>query len=441
MRRRELLAAGGLAALLAACGGEPAPGPQDQPSGKATMKSELLTASGVTRERPQAAAAVEPVAEGLSAFGHALIGTLDAKAKNVVVSPLSIAYAFGMVRAGALGTTADQIDQVFGFPKQGLHPALNAITQEAVTVDGPPPRTAAGAKRSPDQPPAPPIVAVANGLFVRASFEVRQEFLRVLASQYGAGVRTLDFTTAEAVEVINAWAAEQTADRIKKVFEELDPDTALVLANAVYLKADWRAPFESSLTRGEAFTKADGSKANVPMMHNGTLNASFAEGDGWQAVELPYAGGELVMRVIVPASVSALPDLLAPASLSAVGSALQPGMVDFAMPKFDFATDVQLMQSLQRLGMSVPFDSEAADFNGIGVKENLYISQAVHKANITVDEWGTEAAAVTAIGMRTTALPVVDVRIRADRAFAFAIVHQPTGAQLFVGQIADPTAA
>lgn len=405
------------------------------------MTSELLTASGVTRERPQDPGAVEPLVEGLSAFGHALIGTLDAKTKNVIVSPLSIAYAFGMVRAGALGETAEQIDQVIGFPKQGLHPALNAITQDTVTVSGPPPRPVAGAKRSPDQPPAPPIVAVANGLFVRASFEVRQEFLRVLAAQYGAGVRTVDFTTDQAVEVINAWAAKQTADRIKKVFEELDPDTALVLANAVYLKADWQAPFESGLTRDEAFTKADGSKADVPMMHNGTLRARYAEGDGWQAVELPYAGGELVMRVVVPASVSALPDLLAPASLAAVGDALRSGTVDFAMPKFDFATDVQLMQSLQRLGMSVPFDPNAADFNGIGVKENLYISQAVHKANITVDEWGTEAAAVTAIGMRTTAMPVVDARIRADRAFAFAIVHKPTGAQLFVGQVADPAAA
>ncbi|GAB3400042.1 serpin family protein [Flindersiella endophytica] len=437
MRRRELLTAGGLAALLAACGGEPAPGPHDQPSGKA--KAEMLTASGVTRERPQASAAVEPVVDGLSAFGHALIGTLDSRTRNVVVSPLSIAYAFGMVRAGALGQTAAQIDRVFGFPKQGLHPALNAITQDAVTVDGPPPRTAAGAKRSPDKPPSPPIVAVANGLFVRASFEVRQEFLRVLAAQYGAGVRTVDFSTDQAAEVVNAWAAKQTADRIKQVFEQLDPDTALVLANAVYLKADWQAPFESGLTRDEAFTKADGSKANVPMMHNATLRAAFAEGEGWQAVELPYAGGELAMRVIVPASVSALPDLLAPASLAAVGSALRPGLVDFAMPKFDFATDVQLVPSLQRLGMTVPFDADAADFNGIGVRENLYITQAVHKANITVDEWGTEAAAVTAIGMRTTAMPVVDTRIRADRAFAFSIVHKPTGAQLFVGQVADPS--
>lgn len=441
MRRRELLAASGLAALLAACGGEAQSlKPEPAPTGKAKMTSELLTAAGVTRERPQAPASLGEVVQGLSAFGHALIGTLDAPTENAVVSPLSIAYAFGMVRAGARGETAEQIDQVLGFPKQGLHPALNAITQDAVTVDGPPPRST-GEKRSPDKPPAPPIVAVANGLFVRASFEVRQEYLRLLAAQYGTGVRTVDFRSDQAAKVINAWAAKNTADRIKKVFEEIDPETALVLANAVYLKADWQAPFEEGLTRPESFTKADGSKADAAMMRNGTLRASYALGDGWQAVELPYAGGELAMRVIVPAEVSGLKGLLAPASLTAVDSALQPGMIDFAMPKFDFATDVALARSLKQLGMRVPFDADAADFRDIGVRENLYISQAVHKANITVDEWGTEAAAVTALGMRTTSIPVVDVQIRADRAFAFAIVHKPTGTPLFVGQVTDPVAA
>lgn len=447
MRRRDLLATGGglgLAALLAACGDESAPGPKVRPSGERTkMTSDLLTASGVTRERPAASPAeLEPVVAGLSAFGHDLIGALgaDAATKNVVVSPLSIAYAFGMVRAGARGDTAAQIDQVLGFPKQGLHPALNALTQQAVTVDGPPPRTAAGAKRSPDKPPAPPVVAVANGLFVQADFEVRSEFLRVLAAHYGAGVRTVDFTTDEAVAVINAWAAKQTADRIKKVFEELDPETALVLANAIYLKAEWLVPFQPWSSRSDTFRRADGSQVAVQWIRNDTLRGEYAQGDGWQAVEVPYAGGELAMRVIVPADVADLGGLLKPATLAAVDAALRPGTIDFTMPKFDFATEVPLLRSLKQLGMTVPFDPSQADFTGIGVRDNLYISQAVHKANLTVDEFGTEAAAVTAIGMRVTAMPLVDATIRADRPFAFAIVHKPTGAPLFIGQVTDPTA-
>lgn len=402
------------------------------------MRPQVVQAADVERERPASGARIEPTAAGMTAFGHDLIASTDDE--NVIVSPASIAYAFGMARAGAGGDTAAQIDQVLGFPSEGLHEALNAITYDTVTVDGPPPKSASGETRKQGDPPKPPVVTVANGLFAKADFEFQEDFLRTLAANYGSGVQTVDFASDDAADVINAWAAEQTAGRIKKVFDQIDPETAMVLANAVYFKGDWRTHFEEGGTKDADFTTASGAQTTVKMMRQ-MSRMDYAVGDGWQAVELPYAGEEIVMRVMIPTDDDRHPaELLGPQTMSAVEGSLQTGLVNFSMPRFDFGTNVQLASALQELGMSAPFDPDVADFRGISEDENLYIAQAVHQANITVDEWGTEAAAVTALGLGVTSAPVPDVTIRADRAFAFTIVHKPTGTPLFMGQVADPSA-
>lgn len=401
------------------------------------MRPTMLTATDVRREQPRADAPVGSTAEGMSVFGYDLVRTLERPTANAVVSPLSIAYAFGMVRAGAAGETAAQLDRVLGFP-DGLHPALNAIGRAAITTDQAPPPDP-GAKRDPDDPPAPPVVAIANALFANVGFTARQNFLRTLASQYGAGVRTLDFENdpAGAVEAINAWAAEHTSDRIRKVFDELDRDTKLVLANAVYLKAEWQLAFTDGGTLDEDFTTLDGRTTTAKMMHQ-QGEYGYAIGDGWQAIDLPYVGGELVMRVLVPTGDIEPVALLEPTTLAAVESEMRHDRVDFAMPRFDFATNVGLVDALRQLGVTDAFDPDRANFAPMAA-ESLYVGQAVHRANITVDERGTEAAAVTAAAMVPTSLPQQPkVRIRADRAFAFTITHTETDAPLFVGQVTDP---
>lgn len=434
--RWKLFAAVAAGALVTACGTTTTDG---QSTEGGNVRPQVLSAADVEREAPRADAAIAPTVAGMSAFGYDLVRGLDEPEQNAVVSPASIAYAFGMVRAGAAGRTATQLDQALGFPEDGLHPALNAITQRAGTTGKAPPPAGDTKKRKPDESPEPPVVAIANGLFAKAGLEARQEFLRTLAAQYGANVQTLDFRNDPqgAVRAINEWAAEQTADRIRKVFEELPEDTALVLANAVYLKAEWQSQFSENDTVDEDFTKLDGSTTTAKMMHQ-QANLGYALGDGWQAVELPYAGDELVMRVIVPTGDVRPVELLKPATLAAVDDGMRSDYIDFAMPRFDFATNVELGKQLRALGMTDAFDPGAADFSGMAA-EDLYIGQAVHRANITVDERGTEAAAVTAVGMRTTALPPEPkVKISADRAFAFTITHKATGTPLFTGQVTDP---
>jgi serine protease inhibitor len=398
----------------------------------------LISAAGVERVVPPAGTSLAPTVDGMTRFGYALMGVASTRTGNFVCSPASIAYAFGMARAGARGETAAQIDEVLGFPTgtDGPHLALNSVARQAVTVDAAP-VPAPGATRparKAGEKPGPPVVAIANGQFVQVGFELEEAFLRILAQHYGAGVQSVDFGSSQAKALIDAWVREQTAGRIAGLFDQISPDTRLVLANAVYLKADWASPFVKYPVEPAAFTRTDGRVVQVPTMQD-HRRARYATSARWQAVELPYAGDELAMLVLVPLGEVQPVSLLAPAVLSEVVGSLRQGSVAFAMPRWDFATRMDLMAPLAELGMRAPFG--AADFSGISAS-GLSIGQAVHLANITVDEWGTEAAAVTGIAFPVSGPPPPDLSIRADRPFAFAIMHRPTKAPLFIGQVVDP---
>jgi serine protease inhibitor len=437
LSRRALLLGGLGIPVLAACG--------QLPGGGGSGGVRLVVADDVERVDPPGGTKVAPTVDGMTSFGHALVAKAATSADNFVASPASIAYAFGMVRAGALAGTAAQIDRVLGYPADGLHPALNVLTRQVVTTDKAPPRPSGKESRKPDEQPEPPVVTVANGLFAQEGFELKEPFLRTLAQHYGAGAQTLDLHAPEAADAINDWVREQTAERIDKLFDEIAAETVLILANAIYLKADWASPFEQQATRDDTFTRADGSTVRAPMMsRTGSMrhaSASAVEGgDGFQAAELPYAGGELAMWVLVPTGDQDPTGLLDPRMLRHAADGFQPGRVRIVMPRWDFATNLQLKPALEELGMTEPFSDTAANFAGMS-DDPLFIGQAIHRATITVDEWGTEAAAVTGVAMDVTSAPVGEpIEIRADRPFAFAIVHLPTKTPLFVGQVADPTA-
>jgi serpin B len=428
------------AALLSACTATVPGGAPPESGSAASLAPPVAPAvelvADVERAVP-ADASIEETVEGLTAFSHELHEDVAAPSVNTVISPFSIALAFGMARAGAVGETADEIDQVLHFTPE-VHEALNALEQDIVPGDSPPPLPQPGAERDPDAPPQPPVVAVANGLFVQEGVEVKRPFLEILARQYGAGVRTVDFQGGTAKPAIDAWVREQTAERIQKLFDQIPPLTRVVLANAIYLKADWQTPFVKEPLADGPFTRADGTVVNATMMRRVDEEMRYAEGEDWQAVEIPYAGGELAMWVIVPAGDRSPGELLAPEVLAEVGSGMKDGVVELELPKWDFATNLDLVPPMTALGMEVPFDLEA-DFSGM-TDLDLFIEQAVHRANITVDEWGTEAAAVTGLSFPASGPPEPDVVVHADHPFAFVIRHTATGTPLFIGQVADPTA-
>jgi serine protease inhibitor len=387
-----------------------------------------LVATGVSRETPTNVS-VGPTVAGMTEFGYDLFRQIAAPGTNVVLSPLSLDTAFGMARAGAAGATADQMDRVFGFPPDGPHVALNALTDGLVTIDGPP-QTTTPKGTSDGAKPAPPLVAIANGLFVQRGLPVKEAFLRTLASQYGAGMTGVDFASPRAKELIDAWVREHTADRITKLFDEIPPWTVLVLANAVYFKGDWVYRFDQA--EPAPFTRSDGSTVRADLMHVFAPDLGYGQGAGWQAVELAYADSDLSMLIMVPTDGSDPGALLHPSVLARVRAELQPREVDLVLPKWDFGFTIELLKPLRKLGLTA-----LADFPGIS--DGIFVDQAIHRANITVDESGTEAAAVTGIAMAVCGgcgPPIV----RADHPFAFAIVHKPTGTPLFIGQVADPTA-
>jgi serpin B len=391
----------------------------------------LLVAHEVARETPTKAPVQETVA-GMTAFGYQLYKASADPGANTVLSPMSIAYAFGMARAGARGVTADQLDRVFGFPAEGLHAALNVLSQKLVTIDGPPPPSSRGtASKDKVRAPAPPLVAIANALFIENGFQVKEPFLHTLAAQYGAGVRTVDFGSPAANEAINAWVREQTANRIKQLFDQLDPTTVLVIANAVYFKGDWVTRFDKAQTWQAKFTRADGSVVNTPMMHS-LASYRYAAGRGWQAVELPYAHSDLAMWVLVPRGATRAGDLLSPQTLATVGSHLRKQEIDLSLPRWDFGTTVRLLPVLTKIGLT-----DLSNFEGIS-DAGLGVSDAIHRANITVDEQGTEAAAVTGLAFAVCG-GCGPPAVRADHPFAFAIVDGPTKTPLFIGHVADPT--
>jgi serine protease inhibitor len=419
-------------ATLAACASSATKAGTPTSPSASTAPTELR-ATDVARADPGSVSTTALV-EGINAFGHDLY-TQAATGGNVVISPLSIEVALSMARSGAGGTTAAEIDAAMRFPSTGRDAQMNALTRDLAAQDTAPPLSSPAASRDAGAPPAAPILTIANAMFVQQGQPIGQAFLNTMAADYGSGVRTVDFASPSAIALINAWVRTQTADRIQQLFDSLDPSTRLVLANAVYLKADWVTPFAEEPTSDATFTTAAGKQKTVPTMHQ-TGSLGYASSDKWQAVALPYAGGTLTMYVIVPSANTSLADLLAPTTLAQVSGGLRPTPVSLALPRWKSTTELNLVPALNMLGVHAAFTS-AADFAGIA--PDLFIGQAIHRATIDVDEWGTEAAAVTGLAFPASSM-MAQVNVRADHPFAYAIVNPQTGVVVFEGSVADPTA-
>jgi serpin B len=240
---------------------------------------------------------------------------------------------------------------------------------------------------------------------------------------------------------INGWVADQTDERITDLIGEgvIDAVTRLVLTNAIALRAPWDTPFASEATAAGPFTPLSGAAREVPFMHQ-TEQLAYAEGDGWQAVELAYVGRELAMTVVVPAAGRFEP-VIAGLDLGAVLGALRPRQVSVGLPRWAFRTQAMLAEVLAAMGMPTAF-TDRADFSAMTAEAELFISRVVHQAYIAVDEKGTEAAAATAVVMRPTSAAVdPPVVLNVDRPFLFAIRDLPTNTPLFLGRVVDPTAS
>jgi serpin B len=380
----------------------------------------------------------ETFVNGNTDFAFDLYQLVKKKDGNLFYSPYSISLALAMTYAGARGQTEEQMSEAMNFLLQQdrLHPAFNYLDLELSS-------RGEGAKGKDGEGFQLNIV---NAIWGQEDYEFLDEFLDTMAENYGAGIRLLDFISeAEKARItINDWVSENTEGKIEDLIPQgaINALTRLVLTNAIYFNAAWAFPFDESMTRDSAFYLLDGSTVNVPMMHQ-TESFGYAAGDHYQAVELPYDGGELSMVVILPREghFGEFESQLNSDLVSGILGELELKNVALAMPKFTFDSKLDLKETLADLGMTDAFVPSQADFSGIDGTRNLVITDVFHKAFVAIDEEGTEAAAATAVVVGLTAAPEEPIEVTLDRPFMFIIRDIETGTILFVGRVMNPMAS
>ncbi len=374
------------------------------------------------------------VVDGDTEFAFDLYQALRGKDGNIFYSPHSISLALAMTYGGACGETARQMAETlhYGLAQNSLHPAFNALDIElAKRGEGAKGKDGKGFRLN-----------AVSAIWGQKDYKFMSTYLDLLAENYGAGLRILDFKSApeQSRVTINNWVTEQTEGRIKDLIPKgnIDPLTRLVLTNAIYFNAAWKLPFKPEATANGPFHLENGADVNVPMMKQ-TDYFGYAKSGNYLAVELPYDGNELSM-VILTNQASKFGDFentLNAAAVESIVDNLKNTRVALTMPKFEFESEFGLKETLIGMGMEEPF-RDSADFSGMSTESDLHIDDVIHKAFVSVDEAGTEAAAATAVIVGATAMPVEPTTVTLDRPFVFLVRDIQTGAILFVGRVMNP---
>lgn len=415
---------------------------------KVLLLAILLSAAPTPAAEPASIAA-----SAINALGIDLLRKSGEPDANALLSPYSIQSALAMAYAGADGVTREEMRKVLHFPKDdaevhrsfaALRKALEDVVQDSAT-------NAARMKQG-GATNDPITLTVANRLFGQSGYDFRAPFLALAKDSYAAPFEPLDFVSdpAGAAEHINGWVEEQTRQRIRDLIPggALDKLTRLVLVNAIYVKAPWAEPFQTSATRPGPFRVNGGKSVDVPMMTQ-RHKLPYARGDGVSLLQLPYGGHELSFLVLLPDKADGLAALEAKLTAGVLaGQAVQWEKRDVTLylPRFKLEPPLlPLGKKLQELGMNSAFDlpRRTANFDRIAPRRGddyLYISEVFHKTFLELDEKGTEAAAATAVPMPTVAIhePARPIQVRVDHPFLFSIQHRPSGACLFLGRVTDP---
>jgi len=372
---------------------------------------------------------VATVLKGNQLFALDLYAQLRQQKGNLFVSPYSISTAMAMTYVGARGDTAAQIAKVFHFTlsQERLHPAFAAlITNQYVNYSS--------------------QCSTANQLWGQKGNDFLSTFVKTTSDYYRAGLQEVDFAgaTEESRRIINTWVAQKTQDKIQDLIPEgiVTSSTKFVLTNAIYFKANWKKPFNKSLTEEKPFNVTATQQVQVPMMHHKGEYFRYAQLDKLQVLELPYVGERLSMVILLPNQVDGLADLesrLTPKNLenwlSSWGKEGYSEGFEVWLPKFKMSSEFKLKEVLSNMGMPVAFSKETANFSGINSKQSLALQEVVHKTFVDVNEEGTEAAAATAVigGLRG-----LSPSFRATHPFIFLIRDTQSGGILFLGRVVNP---
>ncbi len=376
---------------------------------------------------------VTAVARGNRQFALDLYARLRGQDGNLFFSPYSISTALAMTRAGAKGDTAAQMDKTLHFDlgQEKLNTGFAALLNQ---VNGEPMEGKRGYQLS-----------TANALWGQKGYPFKADFLKIAKDDYGGGLNDVDFkgATEQALQTINGWVEKQTNDKIKDLLPQgsIDETTRLVLTNAIYFKGDWQSQFKKDLTKVEPFHLSAEQKTDAPLMHQ-TGEYGYLDGGTFQALELPYAGKDLSMIVLLPKKIDGLADLEKDSSADKLAGwvgKLHTQKVIVSLPKFKTTKQMAMKTVLSEMGMPLAF-TDAADFSGMA-DQRLFLSDVIHKAFIDVNEEGTEAAAATGVIVSAAAERVEPPtpEFRADHPFVFLIRDKRSDSILFLGRLADPT--
>ena len=343
--------------------------------------------------------------------------------KSTILSPISITYALGMLNNGAAGETQAQINKVLGFGETGAD-GINAFCKKMLTE-------------------APKLdkltkVMIANTIYMNQGYQLKPDFVTKAKDYYDAEPETRNFADGKTMDVINQWASDHTEKMIDKVLDndEFDPTAVSYLLNAIYFKGAWAEKFDKANTKDEAFTNENNQEVQVPMMHQ-EHEFNYTEDEDCQALCLPYGNNAYRMTILLPKegrTVYSLAQKLTTQTWQRyqwMGTAI----VDVKLPRFESKTDVDLIPIMSALGMPNAFDDRLAEFPYF-CNASTYIGLMKQVACIKLNEEGTEAAAVTVIGMDGKAMPQEPkhVNFHATHPFIYIISEQSTGAIFFIGQ-------
>ena len=331
--------------------------------------------------------------------------------KGLIISPLSVQYALGMLGNGANAEVSAKLAAVLGY--EGTD-AINEFCAKLIETL--------------PQVDTSVTLALADGVLVNDRFTPKAPFKSAVETYYDALVESMSFSDEQAViKYVNDWCEKHTYGRIKDVLKEVNPAAIMYIMNAIFFHADWTVAFDKAATRDENFRNLAGATAKVGMMHQ-TLETRYGENDFGQAVSLPYGNGKYILTLYLPEKSDALATL---PDAKQLPQAYETCRVILSLPRFNTESTVEMKDLLADMGLPVgPYTELVND-------DSAVISRVIHKANITVNETGTEAAAVTVIEMRyTSAGPDPETRtvtFTADHPFLYTISETTSGAILFTG--------
>ncbi len=366
-------------------------------------------------------------------LGLAILG--DSEGKTTVLSPASAVIAIAMLGATATGETEEEMTLLLGAAGEERDRAVNALsgTLDAYRV----PVGEIDTEELPDKPQ----LHLANQVVLNQGFTVEKGYLDALQHWYDAGVLQLDLATAEAKGVLDAWVKENTAGLVEKSAMEPDASLRLILQNAIVFAAGWQTPFRESATAPDTFHLADGSTVTTDFM-NGITEARYATLGDWAMLELPFRGGDMVARFILPPQ-GIDPQSVTPGDLAVMELELAPTMVNVTIPKLDLKTTTSLGDSLMQQGLTSVFSVNPPALDYIAPGEDLEVSEVIQQAAFQMDEKGTVAAAVTEVmvaALGASAPMPAEVSFRADRPYLIIINDTTAGWDLFQVAVEDPVA-